>query len=821
MKVKLVQNYNFDDHAEASFQRDNLGLTETDGTDQLQQLVAAKEALVSKKDLADDSIGDEDWSVISTQGSEELNDKEKLVLSEECELVTLVDVIKGRLEVTTTHVYFFDCSQNKEEGGEDFKWALSQLREIHFRRYNLRRSALEMFLVDQTNYFLNFQQKLRNKVYSRILSLRPQNVIYYGSRSPAELLKTSGLTQKWVQRDISNFDYLIQLNTIAGRTYNDLSQYPVFPWILCDYESETLNLEDENIYRDLSKPIGAVNPKNEREVREKFETFEDPSGVIEKFHYGTHYSNAAGVMHYMVRMEPFTTLHIHLQSGRFDVADRQFHSLPGTWKMLMENPNDVKELIPEFFYLPEFLINMNGFDLGKLQISKETINDVILPKWADSPEDFINKHRKALKGPAAEEALNVFYYCTYEGAVDLDAVKDPRERKALEGMINNFGQTPCQLLKDPHPKRLTFDEVVAKSVKLDKPLNVFHFLNQLKVFFVEATVILSTAKKVLDTLEEDMRQHQETVTGPVFNHKASITSNIQNNISEAGIVGLHGWLPYEKYVANYFTFEKDPSLSSPRTKRKPLGPFAPGLKVDSKLFVVSHDAKLLFSGGHWDNSLQVFNLGKNKLVNHIVRHIDIVTCLALDYCGNHLITGSRDTSCIIWQIQQQIYWSIKGGFSVNINNKPLQILYGHDAEVTAVSISTELDMSVSAAKDGTIIVHTVRRGHYMRTLRPEYTMGYNLSIPYIALDEMGHIILYCHETFPIDPKEKFFLHVYSVNGKFLFKERLQCGISDMLKNLTALPLHVPVHSLSVTNNNSHILAGLRDGKLIIVGVKNK
>lgn len=48
--------------------------------------------------------------------SEELNDKEKLVLSEECELVTLVDVIKGRLEVTTTHVYFFDCSQNKEEG---------------------------------------------------------------------------------------------------------------------------------------------------------------------------------------------------------------------------------------------------------------------------------------------------------------------------------------------------------------------------------------------------------------------------------------------------------------------------------------------------------------------------------------------------------------------------------------------------------------------------------------------------------------------------------------------------------------------------------
>lgn len=35
------------------------------------------------------------------------------------------------------------------------------------------------------------------------------------------------LLQKWVLREISNFEYLMQLNTIAGRTYNDLSQYPV------------------------------------------------------------------------------------------------------------------------------------------------------------------------------------------------------------------------------------------------------------------------------------------------------------------------------------------------------------------------------------------------------------------------------------------------------------------------------------------------------------------------------------------------------------------------------------------------------------------
>jgi hypothetical protein len=48
----------------------------------------------------------------------------------------------------------------------------------------------------------------------------------------------------------------------------------------------------------------------------------------------------------LVRVEPFTSLHIELQSGRFDVADRQFHSVGQTWKSILQNMNDVKELTP-------------------------------------------------------------------------------------------------------------------------------------------------------------------------------------------------------------------------------------------------------------------------------------------------------------------------------------------------------------------------------------------------------------------------------------------------------------------------------------------
>lgn len=61
--------------------------------------------------------------------------------------------------------------------------------------------------------------------------------------------------------------------------------------------------------------------------------------------------------------------------------------------------------------------------------------------------------------------------------------------------------------------------------------------------------------------------------------------------------------------------------SSPRTQRFLSGPFAPGVDVAAGLFVVSHDGKLLFSGGHWDNSLRVTSLVKGKTVGQHIRHM--------------------------------------------------------------------------------------------------------------------------------------------------------------------------------------------------------
>lgn len=50
------------------------------------------------------------------------------------------------------------------------------------------------------------------------------------------------------------------VNTYAQRSTLDLTQYPVFPWIIKDYDSPVLDFEDtQKTFRDLSKPIGALN----------------------------------------------------------------------------------------------------------------------------------------------------------------------------------------------------------------------------------------------------------------------------------------------------------------------------------------------------------------------------------------------------------------------------------------------------------------------------------------------------------------------------------------------------------------------------------
>lgn len=258
------------------------------------------------------------------------------VFRKKCSLITAILKIDGDLLVTDRSLYFFD-STTSDSCENDFKYPLSWIEDIYLRRYNLRPTGLEFFLINKRNFLLIFDAKHRREIYQKLMSMKLPAMKSISSNSlftltAGDVLKESKATERWMACEMSNFDYLMMLNTVAGRTYNDLNQYPIFPWVLKDFTSNVLDLKDPTVFRDFSKPIGIQNPKHINEVKFKsvdlskiissylfrlrYESFEDSSGLVQKFHYGTHYSNAASVMHYLIRMEPFTTLHIHLQSGK-------------------------------------------------------------------------------------------------------------------------------------------------------------------------------------------------------------------------------------------------------------------------------------------------------------------------------------------------------------------------------------------------------------------------------------------------------------------------------------------------------------------------
>ena len=66
------------------------------------------------------------------------------------------------------------------------------------------------------------------------------------------------MLKKWVNHEISNFDYLMVLNSYSGRSYKDVTQYPVFPWVIVNTSNEKLDPENVNLYRDLNKTMGAM-----------------------------------------------------------------------------------------------------------------------------------------------------------------------------------------------------------------------------------------------------------------------------------------------------------------------------------------------------------------------------------------------------------------------------------------------------------------------------------------------------------------------------------------------------------------------------------
>jgi hypothetical protein len=562
---------------------------------------------------------------------------------------------------------------------ESRSWKWSDVISISRRSFLFRDVAAEIFFTDGRSYLLTaISNSVRNELHSKLTSKAPhssgnaslpnpehgwrlealivaeESSTSFGSKF-GNIFNSSAWTpamRRWARGEISNFHYLMLVNTMAGRTFNDLTQYPVFPWVLADYTSEELDLNNPASFRDLTKPMGAQHISRQMDFIDRYKTFADMSDQnTPPFHYGTHYSSAMIVTSYLIRLQPFVQSYLLLQGGHFDHPDRLFYSIEKAWMSASkDNMTDVRELIPEFFYLPEFLTNSNGYNFGLRQGNGGAINDVQLPPWAKGdPKVFIAKHREALESPyvsknlhhwidlvfgckqrgeAAIESVNVFHYLSYPGAKDLDTIEDPVERLATIGIIHNFGQTPHQVFTKQHQPR---EEMRHKAKRLD------------------------TAAEDLTRLPFPLLESHERVASLIYSPKLDrllCATSFRINLPPQ----------YDKYLEWGFA---------------------------------DHSVRFFFS-----DSKKLAGLFENL-------HQGQLSC-ALFASSQILITAGED--CVLSA------HTIITSPSKPVDMQPRASLFGHSTPVTTLAVSKSFSTLLSASGDGTVILWDLNRLEFVRKL---------------------------------------------------------------------------------------------------------
>uniref|UniRef100_A0A1B6CKQ1 WD repeat-containing protein 55 homolog n=1 Tax=Clastoptera arizonana TaxID=38151 RepID=A0A1B6CKQ1_9HEMI len=581
---------------------------------------------------------------------------EKVILETTANKITPLVVNPGIVLLSTTTLYF--QSFNRIEPNQILRINLSEIKSITKRRFLLQHVSVELQFSKNnsvTHLYLVFQTTQIRDTFVQCLLNQP---VLKLDESDQERM-----TLQWQNGVLSNYEYILYLNSLADRTFNDLTQYPVFPWVVQDYHSNYLDLNDPAVYRDLSKPIGALNPDRLEKLKDRYSEMPPP-----KFLYGSHYSTPGFVLFYLVRKYPHYML--CLQNGRFDHPDRMFNSMQDVWRNVLTNMSDFKELVPEFYDTDgegDFLCNKFGINFGYRHDGIK-VNDVALPPWASDSKSFVSQMREALEsdyvssnlhnwidlifgykqtGVAAEKNDNVFFYLCYEGAVDLETISDWNKRYALEVQIMEFGQIPKQIFQAPHPQ------------KNSTPINV-----------PKSLPYISRPGKI--TLEGLRISH--TVTS----HKDSIHAvTLDSEMTRAISAGKDGVLKIHSIVTG--KQERSIALSA--------------ISLSSVLLLPS-----TVVAGSWDSTIIAYDIECGRVIDNCMGHEDAVSCILWGHKKNILVSGSWDCFVRVWQSRPvPPYEPIRPATALI---KQLE----HEAKVIAIDIDSENVRLVSGTEEGEVLM---------------------------------------------------------------------------------------------------------------------
>ena len=307
-----------------------------------------------------------------------------------CELITNVGSLFGKIYLLENGILYVSDYENDKRNNDNYlDYVLctakfdflkinkkiflpyNQIAEIFNRTFLFHWISHELFMKNGKSYFFNFfQEKYNQEILDFYKSKKLKNII----TNPKEFFDKNDFIKKWKNNIINTYDFLLILNKFSSRSYNNLNQYIILPWI-----------KFENKDRNFDIPMSLQTEESIIDFQNKCENFKT---MNVEFKHTIHYSNSAYVFYYLTRINPHTNNMLKFQGNNFEVPERQFNSVEATIYICPKSNNN-REAIPEIFELPEIYYNINYNDFGKSENSQREHN-INLKPYSNNGIEFCN-----------------------------------------------------------------------------------------------------------------------------------------------------------------------------------------------------------------------------------------------------------------------------------------------------------------------------------------------------------------------------------------------------------------------------------------------